>query len=127
MVNGLREPQSEHLGPQPPLHDLGGCQAQYVIELPLRLEQQTHANHAAQKRITLKHSLLAFLIKCEKLAGCGSNLGQGVIHSPDLTLVLQAVLSDDFHLPIKTLLLERPLRLTESLTDIMVTFLPHGD
>ena len=40
-------------------------------------------------------------------------LGEGELDAPHLTLVLEAVLANDSHLGIETVLLERALRLTE--------------
>mmetsp|Transcript_74277 Transcript_74277/g.214676 ORF Transcript_74277/g.214676 Transcript_74277/m.214676 type:complete len:322 (+) Transcript_74277:75-1040(+) len=126
VVNGLRQPKLEDLGLETPLHDLGRGQPEDIIELLLGLREQAQADHAAQQRLALEQALLALLIQREERARRGADLRHGVVDAPHLALVLQAVLADDLHLAIKALLLEGPLRLTEGLPDVLVTFLAHG-
>merc|ERR1719263_1206408 len=126
VVDGLGKAKLEDLGLEAALHDLGAGQTQDVIELPFVLQEQTHTHHAAQQCVSLEHACLVLLIKREQVPGRSANPGKSVIDTPHLTLVLQAVLAHDFHLTVKTLLLEWPLRLTERLGHIVVAFLTHG-
>merc|ERR1719263_1501798 len=95
VVDGLGEAKLEDLGLEAALHDLGTGQTQDIIELPLVLQQQTHAHHSAQQCVSLEHARLVLLIEGEQMPGCGTNLRKSIIDTPHLTLVLQAVLAHD--------------------------------
>ena len=125
MMDGLGQAQPEDLGLQPALHDLGRGQAQHEIELLLRFKEQSKADHAAKQGLSLEDTHWA-LFQGQQRSGCSSDLGQGILHTPHLTLVLQSVLTNDLHLSIKTLLLERPLGLTEGLAIVLIALLSHG-
>mmetsp|Transcript_4834 Transcript_4834/g.5619 ORF Transcript_4834/g.5619 Transcript_4834/m.5619 type:complete len:204 (-) Transcript_4834:54-665(-) len=126
MMDGFGQTQLEDLGLQPALHDLGRGQAQHKVELFLRFKEQTKANHAAQQGLSLEDTHWAPFFQGQQGSGCCADLGQSILHSPHLTLVLQAVLTNDLHLSIKTLLLERPLGLTEGLAIVLIALLSHG-
>mmetsp|Transcript_96925 Transcript_96925/g.312401 ORF Transcript_96925/g.312401 Transcript_96925/m.312401 type:complete len:386 (+) Transcript_96925:2-1159(+) len=126
VVDGLGKAELEHLGLQAALHDLRGGQTQDIIELLLGLQQQAETGHAAEERIALEHPLLTLLVERQQRT-CGSaDLRKGVIHTPHLAFVLQAVLADDLHLRVQALLLERALWLTEALAIVDVALLTHG-
>mmetsp|Transcript_17261 Transcript_17261/g.31833 ORF Transcript_17261/g.31833 Transcript_17261/m.31833 type:complete len:220 (+) Transcript_17261:23-682(+) len=126
MVDRLGKTELEDLGLQPALHDLGGCQSKDIIEFFLTFQQQAQADHTTQQCVSLEDTLLAFLVQGEELAGRCANLRKGVLHAPHLTLIFQAILPYDLHLTIQSLLLEWPLRLTEGLSMVLVTFLSHA-
>mmetsp|Transcript_53962 Transcript_53962/g.118203 ORF Transcript_53962/g.118203 Transcript_53962/m.118203 type:complete len:229 (-) Transcript_53962:37-723(-) len=126
MMDGLGQAQLEDLGLQPALHDLGRGQAQHEIELLLRFKEQSKADHAAKQGLSLEDTHWALFFQGQQRSGCSSDLGQGILHTPHLTFVLQSVLTNDLHLSIKTLLLERPLGLTEGLAIVLIALLSHG-
>mmetsp|Transcript_17967 Transcript_17967/g.39457 ORF Transcript_17967/g.39457 Transcript_17967/m.39457 type:complete len:215 (-) Transcript_17967:75-719(-) len=125
VVHRLRQAQLEDLGLQAALHDLGRGETEHVVQLLLVLGQQAESSHPPQERLALEDALLALLLQGEQGSGRSADLRQGVLHTPDLTLVLEAVLPDNFHLCIQALLLEGPLRLTEGLAVVLVALLAH--
>jgi hypothetical protein len=85
-------------------------EAQHVIELELLPGQQAVAVHAVQQGGSLEQSSGVFLLESQQLSGRLSELGQQQVHSPHLTLVLEAVLAHQLQLVVDTLLLEGTTR-----------------
>ena len=84
VVNRLGEPELEHLGLEPALHEVLGLESQHVVELHLVLGQDPGPHQAAEQRIALKQSPGILLIQGEQLPGSGPDLGQTELDSPDL-------------------------------------------
>ena len=84
VVNRLGESELEHLGLEPPLHEVLGLESQHVVELHLVLGQDPGPHQAAEQRIALKQSPGILLIQGEQLPGSGPDLGQTELDSPDL-------------------------------------------
>merc|ERR1719487_2941771 len=114
MMDRLGKALLEDLGLQTALHELRAREPEHEIELALRVQEEAVANHAAKQGFAVEDAVLVLLVLGEQLTGRRTHLRQDVLHAPDLTLVLQAVLPHDFHLRVQTVLLERTLRLTES-------------
>merc|ERR550514_786699 len=126
-MDRLGETELEDLGLEAALHDLRRRQTEDVIQLLLVFEEKTLANHAAEERLLSEHARLVLGVERQQMTGGRAHLGEGELHAPHLTLVLEAVLADDLHLGIEAILLERALRLTERLTDVAVRFgATHG-
>merc|ERR1719461_1632173 len=113
VMDGLRDTQLEHDSLKTTLQDLGRSQTQHEIQRALGLGQQSKTNHTTQQSITLEDTGLILLIQGQQVTGGRTDLGQHVLNTPHLTLVAEPVLADELHLEIETILLERPLGLTE--------------
>ena len=88
------------------LHELSDGQTQNVIKFSLGLLEETKTDHAADKGLTFEQSAGVFLGKGQQNSGGLSELGEGQLKSPDLSLVLEAVRADESQLVDKLLLFE---------------------
>ena len=118
LVDGLGETTLEDEGLESSLEETGNTQTQYVIELVLVLGKDAVVVEAAEESSSLEDSLGVMLVQGKQLTGSLSHLGDLEVHSPDLALVLKAVLSDKLHLGIKSLLLERTSGSLEGLAEV---------
>lgn len=59
------------------------------------------------QQLTLEKTLLVLLIQSQQLTGSLTDLSQSVLDAPDLTLVAQTILADDFQLLVQTRLFIR--------------------
>ena len=116
MVDGLGHAILEDDGLEAALEEVLNSEGKHVIQLVLTLTKETIAVHAAEKRLTLKDTARILLIQGEQLPGCISDTAQGILHTPQLTLAPQAILTNQLQLSIKTFLLIRTPWLLESLT-----------
>ena len=87
-----------------------------VIKLVLALTEETIAVHAAQECFTLEDTTGVLLIKGEELPRSIPDAAEGILHTPQLALAPQAVLTYQLQLSIKALLLIRTPWLLESFT-----------
>jgi len=87
-----------------------------VIKLVLALTEETIAVHAAQECFTLEDTTGVLLIKGEELPRSIPDAAEGILHTPQLTLAPQAILTYQLQLSIKALLLIRTPWLLESFT-----------
>jgi len=87
-----------------------------VIKFVLALTEETVAVHAAQECLTLKDTAGILFIKGEKLPSGIPDAAEGILHTPQLALAPQAVLTYQLQLSIKALLLIRTPWLLESFT-----------
>ena len=110
MVKGLGKVLLEHEGLQPSRHDVANLDGKHVIQLALVLLKETQAHTPAEERVTLEDALRVLLIESEKHTSVGTHLSQEKGYTTDLTLVLEAELTDNLHLIIEALLLERTPR-----------------
>merc|ERR1719412_1619329 len=108
VVDGLRQPKLEHLSLQPPLEEVLHLEAEHEVEFHLGLVKNSDPDQAAQQCVTLEQALGVLLLECEELPGGGADLGQAVLHPPDLPLVPQSVLANQLQLLVQPGLLEGP-------------------
>ena len=87
-----------------------------VIKFVLALTEETIAVHAAQECFTLEDTTGVLLIKGEELPRSIPDAAEGILHTPQLALAPQAVLTYQLQLSIKALLLIRTPWLLESFT-----------
>jgi hypothetical protein len=78
-----------------------------IIKFVLALTEETVAVHAAQECLTLKDTAGILFIKGEKLPSGIPDAAEGILHTPQLALAPQAVLTYQLQLSIKALLLIR--------------------
>lgn len=106
VVDTLRQTQLEHLSLQPSLQEVLHPQAQHVVELHARLVQHSYAHQPPQQSVSLEETARVLLLERQQLSGGRSDLGEGVLDSPHLPLVPQAVLADELQLLVQASLLE---------------------
>ena len=98
MVDGLGQTALEDLGLEATLQEILDLEGQHVIETHARLVEHTDADETANEGVTLEETLGILVIELEQLTGSTTNLGQGELDTPDLTLVSQTVLADELQL-----------------------------
>ena len=86
VMNRLGESELEDLGLQPALHEVLGLEGEHVVELHLVLGEHAGPHEAPEQRVTLEQPLGILLVQGEQLAGGGPDLGQAVLHPPDLLI-----------------------------------------
>ena len=116
MMDGFCHAVLENNGLEAALKEVLNSERKHVIKLVLFLAKETIAVHASQESLALKDATRALLIKGEQLPCSITDAAKGILHTPQLTLAPQAILTHQFQLSIKTLLLIRTPRLLESLT-----------
>ena len=80
---------------------------QDVIQLELFVREETISVHSIEEGSTFEKSSGVFFLKSEELTGSLSELGEEEMNSPDLTLVLETVLSYELQFVIDSFLFER--------------------
>eukprot|EP00955_Chlamydomonas_euryale_P039021 351280-Chlamydomonas_euryale.AAC.8 len=125
VVDGLGQTLLEDNGLQAALQEVVWLQRQHVIQLVLRLIQQTILVHAAHQSLALEKALRVVLVVLQQVARRVADLGQNHLHAPQLTLVAQAILAHKLQLAIKALLLEWAPRLLERLSICAASSVPR--
>lgn len=100
------EPFLVDTGLQSLIQELIQGKTQHVIELEFLIAEETVAVHSVEEGSAFEESTGVFLFKGEEFSGCFSELGEEEVNSPDLTLVLEAVLADQLQFVIDSFLLE---------------------
>merc|ERR1712038_1485141 len=108
VVDGLGQPQLEHLGLETTLQEVLNLEAENIVELHLALVEDTDPDQATQQRVALEQPLGVLLLEGEEDPGGGPHLGEAVLDAPHLPLVPQPVLSDQLQLLVQPSLLEGP-------------------
>ena len=116
MVDGLGHAILEDDGLEAALEEVLNSEGKHVIQLVLTLTKETIAVHAAEECLTLKDTAGILFIKGEKLPSGIPDAAEGILHTPQLALAPQAVLTYQLQLSIKALLLIRTPWLLESFT-----------
>jgi hypothetical protein len=75
-------------------------QGKHVIQLVLILRQESILVHSAEEGFTLEKTAGVLFVEREQVTGTGTNLRQNHLHAPQLALVAETILSDDFQLGI---------------------------
>ena len=81
-------------------------ETEHVIQLQLLAREESVAVHTVEEGSAFEKSPGVALLKSEQLSGCLAEAGEDEVHSPDLALVLEAVLADQLQLVVDTFLLE---------------------
>lgn len=114
VVDGLGEAKLVHAGLETALKEILDLKGKDVIELHAGLVEDTDAHKTANQGVTLEQTLGVLLIESEQLTSevlaivfpsaiqlflhipsSTTNLGQGKLDTPNLTLVAEAVLADN--------------------------------
>ena len=80
------------------LHELGEGKTEHVIELSLVGLEETELDDSADKGFTLELSSGIIFLEGEELSGSLSELGENELDSPDFSLVLKAISTDNIEL-----------------------------
>ena len=80
---------------------------QDVIELELLVAEEAVSVHSVEEGSSFEESSGVFFLESEELTSSLSELGEEEMNSPDLTLVLETVLSDELQFVIDSFLFER--------------------
>jgi len=77
-------------------HESSGGQTQDVIELVFGFVEETESEASSHEGFTFEESSGILFVKGQKFSGSLSHLGQNELDSPDFSLVLQTVFTDNF-------------------------------
>ena len=115
VVDGLSETKLVDAGLKTTLQEILNLQGQDVIQLHAGLIEDTDTNKTTDQGVTFEESLGVLLVKGEQLTadilvfsihqahcrcipGSTTNLGEGELDSPDLTLVAETIFSNELQL-----------------------------
>jgi hypothetical protein len=76
-------------------HELGDGETQNIIELVFAIVEETQSEASSQEGSTFENSSFIMFVEGQKLSGGLSQSGEGKLNSPDFSLVLQAVFTND--------------------------------
>lgn len=116
VMDGFSMSQLEHESLQATFQEVRRLQGQDVIQTLLGLIQETIAVHTLQKRIALENTTRIALLEREQRPCSIPDLRQLHLHTPELTLVTESILTNQLQLCIQALLLIRTAGLLESFT-----------
>ena len=95
VVHGVGDLSLHDEGLETTFHELGNGETKDVIELSLRLLEETETDHAGEEGLTFEDSAGVVGGQGEQ-DSCGlSKLGKGQLKGPDFSLVLEAVSADE--------------------------------
>jgi hypothetical protein len=117
VMDGLGETELVHAGLQSSLQEVFDAEGQYVIELHAGFVKDTDTDETADESVAFEKSFGVFFVEGEKLSvsmvsialwevvggNCGipsstSDFGQSQLHTPHLTLVAQAIFTNNLQL-----------------------------
>lgn len=98
VVDRLGKSELEDLGLEPALKEVLDLKTENVIELHLGLVEDTDLDKTTEKGISFEKTLWILVFKSKKLTSRLTDLGEGVLDTPDLTLVLESESSDELEL-----------------------------
>merc|ERR1719190_144389 len=102
MVDRLSKSKLEHLGLKTTLQEILNLETEHVIELHTSLIKHTNTYKTTKKCVTFKQPSVVLLFKGEQSSGGSTDLGQGVLYSPHLTLVTETILANKFQLLVES-------------------------
>mmetsp|Transcript_2558 Transcript_2558/g.9831 ORF Transcript_2558/g.9831 Transcript_2558/m.9831 type:complete len:269 (-) Transcript_2558:5-811(-) len=127
VVDRLGEALLEDLGLEAAFEEFLRRHLEHRVELELRLVEEPVPRHAPQQRAALEDALRVLRIERQELARGLADLGEGVLHAPQLALAPEPVLAQKFELAVDALLLVRPPRRLRRLRVVaQVPDLGHG-
>jgi len=110
VVDRLGKTELVNTGLKTTLKEILDLQGQDVIELHAVLVEHTDTNETTNEGVSFEETLGVLLVHGEKLTSGTSNLGEGELDTPHLTLVAQTIFADSLQLGVKTSGLEGPTR-----------------
>jgi hypothetical protein len=70
-------------------------ESEHVIELALRFREQAKSDHTSHEGSSLENSSRVLRVQREQLTSSLTDAGQHQLHTPHLSLVLQAILANN--------------------------------
>lgn len=110
VVDGAREARFLDLRLQSAFHELLDREPEDVVELVFGLAEEAVSVHAAQNGLALEQSAGVLRLQRQQLSRSLAQTREHELNSPNLTLVLQSVFTDNLHLIVQALLLEGATR-----------------
>lgn len=109
VVDRLGEAELEDLGLEAALEEVLGLEGEHVVETHARVVEHTDADETTDERVALEETLGVLVVELEELTSRTTDLGQGELNAPDLTLVAETVLAGELELGVETRGLVRAL------------------
>ena len=128
VMNRLSQTELEYLRLQSTIHQLCSAQLQNVIQLLLLLRHQTQTSHTTDDSSTLEDAARILLVQSQQFTSSLhkyhskhtisylTNLSKNKLHTPNLTLATETILSANTKLLIQTLAFIRTTRSIECKT-----------
>lgn len=110
VVNRSGQTEFKDLSLQSSFQEILGFQSKDVIEFVLRFVHHSKSVQSSEQGSTFKNSLRILFIFLEQFSCCSSNSRHFLGQSPQFSLVLQTILTDEFQFSIKTFLFKRSSR-----------------
>jgi len=102
VVDGLGKAELVDAGLEAALKEVLNLKGKDVIELHAGLVKDTDTHETANEGISLEEALGVLLVKGQELTGSTTDLGEGKLDTPDLTLVAETVLANELQLGVKS-------------------------
>lgn len=100
VVDGLGEAELVHAGLETTLQEVLDLEGKDVIELHAGLVEDTDTDQTANEGVAFEETLGVLLVHGEELTGSTTDLGEGELDAPHLTLVAETVLADGLQLSV---------------------------
>lgn len=95
VVDRLGKTKLEDLGLETTLKEVLGLEGKNVVETHARVVEHTDAHETADKGVALEEALGVLVVKLEEVTGSTTDLREGELDAPDLTLVTETVLAGE--------------------------------
>jgi len=110
VVDRLGQAELVDAGLETALEEILDLEGQHVIELHAVLVEHTDTHQTANEGVTFEETLGVLLVHGQELTSGTTDLGEGELHTPHLTLVAQTIFTDSLQLGVKTSGLEGSTR-----------------
>mmetsp|Transcript_24325 Transcript_24325/g.27609 ORF Transcript_24325/g.27609 Transcript_24325/m.27609 type:complete len:208 (-) Transcript_24325:46-669(-) len=125
MMDGVSKSSLENSGLESSFQEFSSGQSQDIIELLFSFVEQTHSDHTVQQSMTFEKSSRILLFEGEQFSGSLSDLSQGELDSPDFSLVLQTIFTDQLKLLVESFSFEGSSGSLRGLAAIISVALGH--
>lgn len=97
VVDRLGEAELEDLGLETALKEVLGLEGKDVVETHAGVVEHTNADKTTDKGVALEETLGVLLVELQELTSSTTDLGEGELDAPDLTLVAETVLAGELY------------------------------
>lgn len=95
VVDRLGEAELEDLGLETALKEVLGLEGKDVVETHAGVVEDTNADETTDKGVALEETLGVLLVELQEVTSGTTDLGEGELNAPDLTLVAETVLAGE--------------------------------